>query len=171
LTDTIVLNRFHKGYFVPSRRHVYSRFDCIEPLALLHLEAATNNRARSVAIVWPSLPLFTASYRSKDWISDRAIVYTLTGSNEPPLSLQEAAAKGDLPLVQSLVQRGAKLDGIEDPYYKTALHRSAIAGRHTIAKFLLDKGASIDARDSSGCTPLHHAVERGHMEARGQVLG
>ncbi len=53
---------------------------------------------------------------------------------------------GDLAFVRSLVKRGAKVDSVEDSFYKTALHRATIKGYNTIVEFLLDKGASVDAR-------------------------
>ena len=37
--DNIVATRLHKGFFLPSRRHVNACFDTLEPLALLSLEA------------------------------------------------------------------------------------------------------------------------------------
>jgi len=37
--DNILSSRFHKGFFVESKRHIYSRFACFEPLALLHLSS------------------------------------------------------------------------------------------------------------------------------------
>ncbi len=38
--DNILATRFHKGFFLPSERHINAEFDAIEPLALLTLEAA-----------------------------------------------------------------------------------------------------------------------------------
>ncbi len=37
--NNIVAERFHKGYFLPTAKHKYARFDALEPLALLHLVA------------------------------------------------------------------------------------------------------------------------------------
>ena len=38
--DNILNKKFHHGYFMPSEKHRYAKFDAHEPLALLHLEAA-----------------------------------------------------------------------------------------------------------------------------------
>jgi pectate lyase len=38
--DNLLAKEFHKGFFVPSRDHLFSRFDTATPLALLHLEVA-----------------------------------------------------------------------------------------------------------------------------------
>lgn len=42
--DNIIADRFHKGFFVPSTKHIYNRFDSIEPLVLMHLYASVNNQ-------------------------------------------------------------------------------------------------------------------------------
>ena len=41
----------------------------------------------------------------------------------------------------------------------TALHWACYTGSTTVASFLLAKGASPSAKDATGMTPLHHAVE------------
>jgi len=53
--DNIVDNQFHKGFFVPSKKHIYTRFDCFEPLVLLHLVVAISYKSGSVPEVC-SLP-------------------------------------------------------------------------------------------------------------------
>ena len=50
--NNILLNQFHKGFFVPSKKHIYTRFDCLEALALLHLDAAMKHKTGSVPRVW-----------------------------------------------------------------------------------------------------------------------
>jgi len=37
--DNILAKRFHKGFFVASNKHIYSRFDAIDSLTLLHLHS------------------------------------------------------------------------------------------------------------------------------------
>jgi len=71
--DNIVGNQFYKGFFVPSKRHIYTRFDCFEPLALLHLHAATTSKTGSVPQVWPGCPVFTSPYRHKEIGVDRRV--------------------------------------------------------------------------------------------------
>ena len=160
--DNILARQFHRGFFVPSKRHRYMRFDCVEPLALLHLEAAINSKAESVPMVWPSLPQFTVPYRFKEYGVDSLIIYTLTDSNEPPLSLQEAAAMGNMDLVQSLVDGGTDVDSIDDAYFKTALHRAVESHQPEIVRFLLAKGASMNSKGGWRVeTPLHAACRQG----------
>ena len=162
--DNILLNKFHKGFFVPSKKHIYTRFDCLEPLALLHLDAAMKSKVGSVPSVWPSVPLFVPSYRHKEEGVDRRIIYTLTESPEPPVSLQEAAAIGNIDLVRFLIENGTDVNVLDDSFFKTALHRAAISGHRNVAELLLAKGADVDARSSAISTPLHYAVEQGHKE-------
>ncbi|MFB0524750.1 MAG: ankyrin repeat domain-containing protein, partial [Phycisphaerae bacterium] len=163
--DNIVGNQFYKGFFVPSKRHIYTRFDCFEPLALLHLQAATTSKTGSVPQVWPCYPVFTNPYRHKEIGVDRRTIYTLTESSEPPLSLQEAAAIGDIELVCSLLDKGVGVNSWESPMADTALHRAARSGHKDIVKLLLEKGALVDSLDSwPGATPLHYAAEKGHKE-------
>jgi len=161
--DNIVDKQFYKGFFVPSKRHVYARFDCYEPLALLRLFAVVKPVSKSIPAVWPSLPLFRPPYRYKNEGNDRLIIYTLTDSAEPPLSLQEAASIGNFDLVKSLIEKGTYVDSIDDAYFKTALHRAAISGHKEIAELLINAGARIDAKAGSD-TPLHYAVEYGHKD-------
>jgi hypothetical protein len=41
LADNIVEQRFHKGFFLPSKSHYNANFDALEPLAILAVDAAT----------------------------------------------------------------------------------------------------------------------------------
>ncbi|GJQ85972.1 hypothetical protein Trydic_g21818 [Trypoxylus dichotomus] len=45
---------------------------------------------------------------------------------------------------------------------RTPLHMTAIYGRFTRSKTLIDKGAIVDCVDSNGCTALHIAAHYGH---------
>ena len=44
LADNIVEQRFHKGFFLPSEAHVHTFFNEVDPLAILAVEAAVQNR-------------------------------------------------------------------------------------------------------------------------------
>jgi len=162
--DNIILNKFHKGFFVPSKKHTYTFFDCFEPLALLHLVTTLNTQKEPVPTVWPSLPIFTSSYRFKQFGVDRLIIYPLTDSNEPPFSIHEAASIGDIILVQRIIENGTDVDSIDYYNNRTALHRAAISGRRDVVELLLAKGADIDRKDNDGRTPLDYALQNGHTE-------
>jgi cytohesin len=163
--DAIVVTKFHKGFFVPSKEHIYTRFDCYEPLALLHLYASIEPFMRYVPEIWPSSPNFVPAYRYKRRGVDRRIIYTLTESNEPPLSLQEAATIGNLNVVTSLLESGVEIDSWDDPYRSTALQCASISGHKEVVELLLDKGARVNAKDAfPAATALNYAAERGHKE-------
>jgi len=165
IADNVLLNQFHRGFFVPSRKHIYTRFDCFEPLALLHLYAAIKHKTGSVPRVWPSVPLFVPPYRhNRDQGVDRILIYTLTESSEPPLSLREAAIIGDVNLVRTLIENGTDVDSFDDAFLKTALHQAAMRGQKEVVELLLAKGAEVNARDRGCYTPLHYASQRGHKE-------
>jgi len=48
LGDNIVRRRFHHGFFLPSAEHLNARFDALEPLALLSLEALLRGKPEAV---------------------------------------------------------------------------------------------------------------------------
>ena len=64
------------------------------------------------------------------------------------MSLNEAAAMGDLDLVKLLIVDGSDVNNREHGL-KVPLHRAAISGHTEVAEFLLAKGADIEAGDSS----------------------
>lgn len=163
--DNILESKFTKGFFVGSRRHIYARLDCFEPLAFLNLHAAIHRRQRLVPRVWPSIPLFVLPYRHKSKGNDLQMIYTLTDFSEPPVSLQEAAAIGNVGLVQSLLEKGTHVDSLDDTVGMTALHRAATSGHKDVVELLIAKGARTDVRDAfPGGTALHYAAENGHKE-------
>ena len=162
--DNILANRFYRGLFTPSKKHLYTRLDSPEALALLHLFVDSMHYDDEIPVMWPSQAFFEFVYRHKERLDDTGLIYTLTESPEPPISLNEAAAMGDLDLVKSLIGKGAKVNRREDSFFKTPLHRAAMSGHIEVVKVLLAKGADIDARDSDGYSALHHAVEGGRVE-------
>ena len=164
LADNIVVNQFHGGFFVLSKKHIYTRFDCFEPLALLHLVAILESHSGSVPRVWSSSPLFVPPYRYKREGVDRRIIYTLTESPEVPWSLQEAAHIGNINQVKVLLESGTNVDSVDNSFRMTALQRAAISGRREIVELLIAKGAKVNAKNEEGKTPLDIAVDRGYTE-------
>jgi truncated hemoglobin YjbI len=66
------------------------------------------------------------------------------------------ASTGDVARV--LLAAGATVDVASGPTRGTALHQAARRGYVSVAQALLDHGATIDARDAKGQTPLRRAV-------------
>jgi ankyrin repeat protein len=72
------------------------------------------------------------------------------------------ASTGDVARV--LLAAGATVDVTSGPTRGTALHQAARRGDVSVAQVLLDHGATIDARDAKGETPLRRAVNCRQME-------
>eukprot|EP01121_Diplochlamys_sp_Union-15-3_P016054 TRINITY_DN5398_c0_g1_i1.p1 TRINITY_DN5398_c0_g1~~TRINITY_DN5398_c0_g1_i1.p1 ORF type:complete len:130 (-),score=38.62 TRINITY_DN5398_c0_g1_i1:122-511(-) len=78
-----------------------------------------------------------------------------------------AIKTGDLKSVQSYIEKeGFKVNEPDSSVQKRhPLHYAADMGQADIIKYLLSKGAKIDAKDAFGITPLLAAVYEGHSSA------
>ncbi len=91
--------------------------------------------------------------------------YFFTGNGGTRTLLQLAAEKGNLAIVNNLLDRGARIDNESSPRGLTALHFAAGNGHKEIVELLLNRGARIDNESSlEGLTPLHSAAGNGHKE-------
>ncbi|WP_086607741.1 ankyrin repeat domain-containing protein [Erythrobacter donghaensis] len=79
-----------------------------------------------------------------------------------------AASGADFRIVQYLLEAGASPNGIVGS--QSAIWRAASGGRRDVAEMLLDAGASIDAADANGDTPLSNAVQSGEFELAHYLL-
>jgi hemoglobin len=83
----------------------------------------------------------------------------LDGGRHTPLYSIANQYRGDgSDVVRALVHAGAQVDAHDGVKHCTALHMAARRGNVAIAQALIDCGASIDARDSHGDTPLQRAL-------------
>lgn len=84
----------------------------------------------------------------------------LDSGNHPPLYrlANECAADTGPEIVRTLVDAGAEVNHCGGATRATPLHMAARRGRVGIAQVLLEFGASIEARDAKGCTPLDRAI-------------
>jgi ankyrin repeat protein len=81
-------------------------------------------------------------------------------------------AEGHTPLYRAstggvarvLLAAGATVDVASGPTRGTALHQAARRGYVSVAEALLSQGATIDARDAKGETPLRRAVNCRQIE-------
>lgn len=74
-----------------------------------------------------------------------------------------AARKGEVRMIQKLLESGASING-RDQHGWTALHRASFKGRIDAVRALLEKGIDVDAKDEDGYNALHCAVESGHAD-------
>jgi hypothetical protein len=84
--------------------------------------------------------------------------------------IHEAAKRGDLAKVRSLVDRDPSLVAAKDKGGETPLHWAAFSGNVDLVRFLLDKGAEIDATSGRGLTPLAYTAVQGRIQAAGLLI-
>ena len=72
---------------------------------------------------------------------------------QPDISIVEAAANGDLEKVEAHLTSGTDINDRYGEKESTALHAAAYHGNLEIVKFLIEKGAEINARNKHGQTP------------------
>ncbi|WP_111980098.1 ankyrin repeat domain-containing protein [Algibacillus agarilyticus] len=81
--------------------------------------------------------------------------------DEPPL--HDAALRGNVNTVQTLLAEGTKVDS-KNKQGATPLHWAAFKGHVEVAKILLKKGADINAETTKGSTPLRLATTHKHTD-------
>ncbi len=189
--DNIISDRFYMGFFIPSKEALYTKFDYIEPLALLSLETTISENFSLIPQIWPSSSFFACEYDGSGGESkeDTRVIYCQTNQTELPMLLRSAVWAGKYEEVEALISRGidvnapCKLDseilqrivGAQiSPYdtwvdvgltnTTTALHYAAERGHKEIVELLIAKGADINAKNATGDTSLHFAVEAGERE-------
>jgi ankyrin repeat protein len=92
-----------------------------------------------------------------------ALLEAHSGDGWTPLHL--AAFFGSQPLAEGLLAQGASIDSRStNNMQNTPLH-AAVAGRHaSMVRFLLERGADANARQSGGWTPLQGAAQAGDRD-------
>jgi pectate lyase len=167
--DNIIANRFQKGFFVPSKEHLYTKFDYVEPLVLLHLDTAVNAKPSSAPRVWPNRSFFACSYDGHHRGEDTIVIYSRTKATELTRLLHEATWDGKIDEVKSLISKGADVS-VDCPM---ALHYATERGHKEIVELLIAKGADINAKRKgypSGDTLLHSAARAGHKDIIGLLI-
>ena len=78
--------------------------------------------------------------------------------------IHSAAQRGDLDAVKKLLAEQQNLISERDEAGSTPLHVAAMNGNRKLVKYLLKRGAEIDAGDNENSTPLHVAAMNGHKD-------
>jgi truncated hemoglobin YjbI len=92
------------------------------------------------------------------------------GGHAPLYCLGNERLTGGDDVVRALVRAGAEVDAAGGAKRCTALHMAARRGNVEVACALLDCGATVDARDRLGDTPLRRAVNLGRIEVAELLL-
>ncbi|MEK4251238.1 hypothetical protein [Paenibacillus sp. FSL W7-1287] len=74
--DNITADRWYHSFFIPSERHLYAKFDTIEPLALLHLDAAIRGERNRMPRYFGGSSFFSAAYDERGHTSDSYFYYS-----------------------------------------------------------------------------------------------
>ncbi len=90
-------------------------------------------------------------------------VFLLWGLPALANTFHEAAAKGELSKVKTLITHGANVNGANSQG-EIALHLAIKRGHKRVVEFLLAHGADINAQNAYGDTPLHYAAETKHAD-------
>ena len=98
------------------------------------------------------------------WVKRRAQL-----AMEPPL--HRAASKGELSIVNALLQGGVNTNAKHGDDDATPLHAAASGGHLSVIKVLLVQKAKVTATDNGGLTPLHRAARKGHAKIAEHLLG
>jgi uncharacterized protein YbjQ (UPF0145 family) len=92
-----------------------------------------------------------------------AITIVAQESDPKPASLMDdiwtAARKGDLTALQQHIDAGIDIEDRDEEHKFTPLHHAAYFGQLETVKWLVEKGAGMNARNNDGNTPLDVAYE------------
>lgn len=74
--DNLVAAQFHGGFFVPTPRHLYTKFDTITPLALLYLDATLRGEADRLPFYAGGNSFFHCDYEGRGRTYDGEEIYS-----------------------------------------------------------------------------------------------
>lgn len=78
--------------------------------------------------------------------------------------IHKAAMEGDLEKVQALIADDPGLTDAKDEMGRTPLHLACHGGHIEMVKYLMAKGANIEAKFANGSTALYWAIPEGHID-------
>ncbi|KAF6801170.1 ankyrin repeat protein [Colletotrichum sojae] len=110
--------------------------------------------------------LFWAIYKSHSDVAKTLLEMSdkRLRSNDGRTVSHVAALVGEILVAESLFGEGTFNTKSRDREMQRPLHLAARNGHTDMVAFLLEQGAEMNTKDSSGYTPLHVAANRGHTE-------
>ena len=78
VADRLVERRYHHGFFLPSEDHVYARFDAVEPLAIVALDAALRGEAEQVPAYVGGSGYVHGRYDGRGRTRDSEVIWSVT---------------------------------------------------------------------------------------------
>lgn len=78
VVDRMIEQRYHHGFFLPSERHVYARFDAIEPLAIVTLDATLRGEPEQVPAYMAGSGNIHGWYDGHGRAYDRDVIWSVT---------------------------------------------------------------------------------------------
>ena len=87
-------------------------------------------------------------------------------------ALHAASQNGHVEIVQALIKYGGdQIDiNLKDPDGDAAVHHAALGDHKMIIQILKNAGADLNSRNRRNQTPLHIAVNKGHLEVLKALL-
>jgi ankyrin repeat protein len=93
-----------------------------------------------------------------------AILFVGNTASAAGVSIHQEAARGKVAEVDRLLRSKPSLVGKTNRLRQTPLHCAAAAGQTAVVRSLLTHGATLEARDCDGFTPLIVAAENGRVD-------
>lgn len=94
-------------------------------------------------------------------------------AQSPQERLWDASMAGDTVAIAAALDAGARIDSLDvrrNPNGRRALNWAAWYDRAPAIRLLVARGASVNAFNNTGFTPLHHAAESGSVSAAEALL-
>ena len=98
-----------------------------------------------------------------------AITFAGGCGKHDPSALHNAAQRGDIELVKSLISKGANVNA-KNSIELTPLHLAAAFGHIEVVEYLISKGADINAKGPLGLTPLDWSKGSGGHEVGHEAI-
>ncbi len=98
------------------------------------------------------------------------VVFLLVTATSQAQEIITAATAGNLEKVKELVEKDPQQVQLKDATGRTPLHWACRGVHFDVLKYLVEKGANINALDNNGIAPLHSLTTRAHLEGMSFLL-